>query len=187
RMLTEGTRTHSGHELSEAAESLGSTLDAWAERDSASIELATFPDRLQDALDLLGEVVTQPRFDARDFERVKGEWIDNLRSERQDPERLASIAGLRVLNGPRHGAPVNGGLKSVNALSLEDIQAYHARAFAPSSCALFMVGGVTLDAAKEMLSASFASWRNVSSSKSDPAPPLPEPATERRVVLIDRP
>ncbi len=187
RLMTEGTRRHSDHELAKATEALGSSLEAWAERDSSAIALATFPDTLEEAIALLAEVVTQPALDPKAFERVRGEWLDHLRNERQDPERLASLAGLRVLNGAHHGAPVHGTPKTVRELTLHDLRTFHAAAYSPTSSALFLVGDVDPEAIKDTLARTFGAWRPSSEAGLDTVPPVPEGPEQRQVVFIHRP
>ena len=92
RMLTEGTRKRSSQALAEAAESLGSSLEADASRDDSLVGISSLVADVDKAVELLAEVVTSPTFDAKEFERVRAEWLDKLVGERQAPERLAALA-----------------------------------------------------------------------------------------------
>jgi zinc protease len=186
RMLTEGTQKRNSLALAQAAESLGSTLEAEAERDASYVELSAFPEDLDRSLELLAEVVTRPSFDAKEFERVRAEWLDGLVGERQSPDRLAALAGLRVLNGAVHGAPVGGGVSAVKALSLKDLTTFHATAYTPGSAALFLVGNVGDAPLREKVERYFGAWKQKTAVKVAKAP-LPEAPTARRVVLFDRP
>jgi zinc protease len=186
RMLTEGTQKRNGLALAQAAESLGSTLEADSERDASYVELSAFPEDLDRALELLAEVVTRPAFDEKEFERVRAEWLDGLVAERQSPDRLAALAGLRLLNGPVHGAHVSGGMSDVKALTLKDLKAFHASAYTPGDAALFLVGNVPEATAREMVQRHFGGWLKKAAAK--PASvALPDAPAARRVVLFDRP
>ena len=186
RMLTEGTQKRNSLALAQAAESLGATLESDAERDASYVELSAFPEDLDRALELLAEVVMRPAFDAKEFERVRAEWLDGLVAERQSPDRLAALAGLRVLNGPVHGAPVGGGVSDVKSLTLKDLTAFHAHAYTPSSAALFLVGNVSEAVAREKVQRHFGAWTKKPVGKTASVP-LPEAPAARRVVLFDRP
>ena len=91
RLLVESTKKHGSRELAEAAESLGSPLGSNAGRDDSSVSFAALTGDVDRALALLAEVVREPAFDAKEFERVRAEWVDQLVAERQAPERLASL------------------------------------------------------------------------------------------------
>jgi zinc protease len=187
RMLTEGTRKRSSQALAEAAESLGSSLEADASRDDSLVGISALVADVDKALELLAEVVTTPAFDAKEFERVRAEWLDKLVAERQAPERLAALAGLRLLNGPVHGAPVGGGLTDVKKLGIADLVAFHARAYQPESSALVVVGDISLEAVRASAQKYFAGYRKKPGTKVAAAPPLPPAPQGQRVVIVDRP
>lgn len=185
RMLTEGTTQRSSLELAEAAESLGSSLQTDAGRDYVAVDLMTLPADLDAGVALLAEVVQKPAFKPKELERVRAEWLDSLRAERQDPARLASLAGLRLLLGEEQGAPVRGSIPDVQALTAADLRRFHARAFGPSQAALVVVGEAIPARVREIAEARFGKW------KANAKPPTasrqkPGPA-QTRVTLIDLP
>ena len=186
RMLTEGTRKRSSLELAEQAESLGSSLESDAGRDESTIGISALSVDLDRALELLAEVVTQPAFDPKEFERVRAEWLDGLVAERQSPDRLASLAGLRALNGALHGAPVSGGVSDVKRLAPTDLVQFHARYWQPASSALTLVGKVDPVAARASVEKHFKAFkpRAAAADKTVPVPAAPE---RLRIVLVDRP
>ncbi len=186
RLLTEGTTQRSGLELAEAVEGLGTTLDSDAGRDEASVGLTALQSDLDRALELLGEVVQKPAFSPKDFERVRGEWLDSLASERQQPQRLASLAALRLLNGPVHGAPVRGSVADVKKLKLEELRDFHRRAFVPKSSALIVVGKFEKESLKKSIERHFGAWQGGAPLKPLAFSPPPAPA-KTKVVLVDRP
>ncbi|HVR19264.1 MAG TPA: pitrilysin family protein, partial [Polyangiaceae bacterium] len=186
RMMTEGTKKRSSLELAEKVESLGSSLESDASRDESMLGISALFGDLDRALELLAEVVTLPAFDAKELERVRAEWLDGLVAERQTPDRLASLAGLRLLNGPVHGAPVSGGVSDVKRLTTADLAQFHARYWQPASSALVLVGKVDLASARSSVEKHFKAFKSraVAQDKPVPIPPRPE---RLRVVLVDRP
>ena len=185
RMLTEGTAQHSSLALAEASESLGSTLEADAGRDESHVSLSALTSDVPRALQLLAEVTFSPAFRAADFARVKGEWLDGLRAERQEPARLASLVALRVLLGPLTGAPVSGSIPDVEKLSVADLVAFHRRAYVPSNLAVIAVGDATPAQLEPDVERLFG-------HASGPAfaPPVaavsPNQPSKLRVLLVDR-
>lgn len=186
RMLTEGTKKRSSGALAEAAESLGSTLEDDAGRDYSSIGIDTLRADYAAGLELLSEVVTSPAFARAEFERVRSEWLDGLTQERQTPERLASLAGLRLLLGPNHGAPVGGSIPDVKKLTVADLTAFHRAYYQPQECALVVVGDVELGAVKSAAAKAFGGWK-AGSAPAPSVPPLPAARERTELVLVDRP
>jgi zinc protease len=186
RMLVEGTKKRSSLALAEAAESLGAPLEEDASRDESLVGLSALASDLDAALELLAEVVQKPAFDTKEFERVRAEWLDQLVAERQEPGRLASLAGLRLLNGAVHGAPVSGSVTDVKRLTVGDLVAFHAKTYEPGSAALILVGDVPPHRVRPSIEKHFGAWRAKAPAKFATAP-LPTPAQGQRVVIVDRP
>ncbi|HEY6556440.1 MAG TPA: pitrilysin family protein [Polyangiaceae bacterium] len=186
RMLSEGTRTKPSLALAEAVESLGSTLETDAGRDHSSVALQTLPRDVAEGLALLAEVVQTPRFDTKDFARVKKEWQDGLLAERQEPQRLASLVGLRLLLGMTHGAPVSGSVPDVERLKVGDLRDFHKHYYTPADSALVVVGDFTLADVKAPVERTLGSWRGRAAEDVPAAQPQP-PSAKKDVVLVDRP
>ncbi|MES1173690.1 MAG: pitrilysin family protein [Myxococcales bacterium] len=185
RMLTEATQRYSSLALAEATESLGSGLDEDAGRDESHVSLSTLTADVPRGLELLSQVVFTPAFHPADFARVKDEWLDGLRSERQEPARLASLAALRTLLGPVAGAPVSGSIPDVEKLSVADLVAFHRRVYVPSNLAVIAVGNVTLDGIAPDVERLFGHV----TGPAFPAPTAtvaPEQPSKLRVLIVDR-
>lgn len=185
RMLTEGTQLHSSLALAEASESLGSTLDADAGRDQSNVELSTLSNDVPRGLELLAEVVFKPAFRDADFARVKDEWLDGLRAERQEPSRLASLAALRSVLGPSAGAPLSGSIPDVEKLTIADLKAFHQQHYVPANLAVIAVGDVTLAALEPDVERLFGRAGKPTQAKALETA-LPEPPSKLKVLIVDR-
>ncbi|HKO48678.1 MAG TPA: pitrilysin family protein, partial [Polyangiaceae bacterium] len=188
RMLTESTQLHSSLALAEASESLGSTLEADAGRDESHVELSTLTVDVPRGLELLAEVVFKPAFHDADFKRVKAEWLDGLRAERQEPSRLASLVALRSLLGPSAGAPVSGGIPDVEKLTVADLRAFHRQHYLPANLAVIAVGDVTLSDLEPDVERLFGRANGGAPSEPPPAPASvsPEAPAKLKILLVDR-
>lgn len=186
RMLTEGTRKHPSLQLAEQIEQLGTTLDEDAGRDASSLSLSALTADVGRALELLGEVVTEPGFRPADFERVQKEWLDGLRAQRQAPERLASLTALGTLLGKPHGSSADGSLSDVRKLTIKDVVEFHRKAYVAGDAALIVVGDVDLGSVQKSAESAFKKLSRAQSRLEQPftAPPAP-PA--KRILLVDRP
>jgi len=185
RMLSEGTELHSSLALAQASESLGSTLEADAGRDESHVELATLTTDVPRGLELLAEVVYRPAFRDADFTRVKAEWLDGLRAERQEPSRLASLVGLRSLLGPSAGAPVSGSIPDVEKLTVADLRAFHRRCYVPAKLAVIAVGDVTLAQLEPDVERLFGK-RAASASTPALESARPAPPAKPKLLMVDR-
>lgn len=185
RIMTEATQQKTALQLAEAAESLGSTLEFDTGRDGSSISLEVLPSDAEAALGLLGEVIVEPRFAAEDVQRLRAQWLDTLRSERQEPVRLAALAGMRALFGSA-AAPVDGSIPDVERLAREDLQQFHRDWYVAGNLAVLAVGDLTLERLAELAQQSLG---KLPARPPPPLPPLklPPAPSQTAVWVIDRP
>ena len=186
RMLTEGTKRHPGVKLAEEIEQLGTTLDEDAGRDTSSLSLSALTTDVDRAIQLLGEVVLEPAFLPKDFERVRQEWLDGLRAERQAPERLGSLVALGSLLGKPHGSPVSGSLLDVQKLTIKDLVDFHRKAYGAADAALVVVGDVELESVQRSAEQALGRLGKGAPGLEQPfvVPSTPPP---KRILLVDRP
>jgi zinc protease len=185
RVMTEATRQKTGLQLAVAAESLGAELAFDTGRDGSSVSLEVLPSDAEAALSLLAEVVSEPRFAAEDVQRLRAQWLDSLRSERQEPARLASLAGMRALFG-NAAAPVDGSVPDVERLTREDLVQFHRQWYVAGNLAVLAVGDLTLERLTEL------AQKGLGKLPARAAPPLPPiqlapPPAQTTVWIVDRP
>ncbi|MCA9592563.1 MAG: insulinase family protein [Myxococcales bacterium] len=186
RLASEETKDHDSTGLAEAIESLGATLSRSTGRQSSELGLTVLPADVPRALSLLAEIVERPAFRPKTFERVRSEWLDGLTADRQRVERLSTLAGFRLLLGPRLGAPTDGSLDDVKKLTITDLRRFHDGHVTPAQAAVILVGDLDLSRARKAVDGAFGAWRARQAEAS--APPAPPPAPEStQIVLVDRP
>jgi zinc protease len=186
RLMTEATQQKTGLALAEAAEALGASIDFDTGRDGSSVSVEVLPSDAEAALGLLAEVITQPRFAAGDVERIRRQWLDSLRSERQEPSRLASLAGMRALLGPVIAAPVRGSVPDVEKLTRKDVLKFHEQWYVAGNLAVLAVGDLTLERLTELAQKGLGKLP-ARKAPALPAIELPPPPARTTVWLVDRP
>jgi zinc protease len=186
RMLTEGTKDRTSLELSKDVEALGTALEHEARRDVVRLGISTLREDFERGLSLLADVARNPAFAKAEIARVRAEWLDSIDGERQDPARLASLAGFRLLLGPRAGAPVAGSRADVARFGEPDLRRFHRERFVPKNAALVVVGDLSFEEVMATATRVLGNWTG-GASPAEARLELPPPKEPRRVVLVDRP
>lgn len=187
RMLSEGSKGYPDLALAEAIEGLGSDFSIHTGRDATTIGVEALPSDLNAALSLLAEVVTRPQFSPKAFDRVKAQWIDNVRDTLQDPRSLSSVIGFEALLGKELGSPVHGYPEGIQELKREDIQRFHARAYTPAQAGLAVVGDFDPEALEHLVEERFGKWKRTAVPKNEGRALSPALRQGIQILLLDRP
>ena len=98
-LLDEGTGTLNALEFHEALGRLGATIDTEVGSDATLLGITTLERFAERGLDLLADLATRPRLDAREFERVRELRLNRLRQLRDVPSAVAERVFVQRLYG----------------------------------------------------------------------------------------
>ena len=88
-MLSEGTANKTPAELEDAIGLLGSGINVSASKTAITISGTTLRRNFENTVDLVTEMLTQPRFDSADFERVKTRTLESIKASYGNPNAVA--------------------------------------------------------------------------------------------------
>ncbi len=110
-------------------------------------------------LGLLSDVVLNPAFPSSEFDRLKEQTLSGIKSESSDPNSMASNVSDVINYGTAmpYGEVVTE--KTVENISLEDIQKHYSTYFKPNISYLVVVGDINEEKAKSLANKYFGSWQ----------------------------
>ncbi|MCP4046842.1 MAG: insulinase family protein, partial [Gammaproteobacteria bacterium] len=177
RSMMKGTSNRTTAELEEAIESLGSNIMVSAGTQSFEISATTLTRNFAATVDLVTEILLEPRWDAEEFETSRRAAISRLQAQKADPDEIADLAFRRLVYGDANVLSGNilGSQETLEAMSIADLQAYYQRALSPSIARLHLVGDVTEGVVMDSLTGLAQKWQAKPVSFSDyPVPAIPE-------------
>ena len=187
-MIEQGTRAKTATELAEAIDALGATIGFSINSDHTALNIQTLARNLDPTLKLVGEILSSPRFDPKDFDREKSLQIAALKQGPDSVPWIASRVFRMLLNGGGHpyGNPADGYVETVDKLSLDDVKTFHHDYLGPKSAVLIVSGDVDPDSLVAKLDAALAGWP---AQKSEPKPrgAARTKAESGVVYLVDKP
>ena len=186
-MIDRGTKTRSALEIEDAFGDLGVVTGGGAGRETTTWSMDALKSRLEPAFDLFADVILNPTFPAKEFEREQKIHLDALQQDARNPNSIASRVRSMLLFGADHpyGRPARGLPASVSTISTADLQKYHATWWKPGSSALVFAGDIKLDEAVAMAKAEFGSWSGGSAPTVNV--PAPRPVQGGKIYVVDRP
>jgi len=181
-MLTEGTKRRTSSEISDEIEFIGGSLVASATEDDTVLSLTVLKKDIEKGFDLLSDVLLNPQFPDEELARKKVLVKGALRQSEEEPEYLAEKAfGEAVYGKNPYGRPVPGTKEGIDALSRDDLRAFHSAYYVPNNSILTVVGDLTEKELDALIENYLSSWR-----KSDVPPRKAYGIEEQKGVKIIR-
>ena len=153
----------------------------WATADFA---VRVLHEHFAPAVTLLADHVIHPRLPEQAFRTVRAALVAELPGRLESPEYLAKRSletALLPANDPALRQPTP---PTVESLGLDDVRAYHRRAFRPDLTTIVVIGQVTPDEARAVIERSFGSWTTGGPTPETDLPPVP-PSGPGRLVVPD--
>ncbi len=144
-MVFKPTRSHP-QGVASVIEALGGTVNAFTSYDYTAYHFVVRSEGFREALFALLDSVLNPLFDPRELEREKGVVLEEIKMNRDDPERrFYRELWQQVFSGHPYGRPVIGYEGTVRALRRGDLMAFHRKWYTPENIVVVIVGDVRTD------------------------------------------
>lgn len=186
-IMMEGTKNKTPLELQEAIEALGATIRMSTADETIVIQANTLSSKLEQTYALFEEMLLEPRWDEKEFARIKQETIETINRRNVDPASVAEKVHRKLIYGPGHilSHPTLGEPAVVEKITLDDLKAFYERNYSPSVSHIAVVGNISKDKAIKLFSALERKWPAQEVKFTDyPAPP---PVEKSRLYFVDMP
>lgn len=143
-MMQEGTQERSIEDIQAELDKLGSAISFGSGNYTTTISISSLEKNLSPTLAIVEEVLFKPAFNQDDFERLKKQSLEGLIYEHQRPAWLASQATRQILFGKStFGRSNDGTLKSIESITLDDINMFYESNYTPLGAKVIAVGDVS--------------------------------------------
>ncbi len=186
QLLVTGTRRLDASAFAEATERLGIEVSSESSWDSARASFQALPEHVESGIELLAEMIREPRLDESEFERLRGERLNEILQSRADPGRLAEEMFLRHVfdDSTPYGRLSAGTPETVGNLSLGAVREHHATHWLPGRAHLIVAGSIDPEAVMRAAQMRLGDWEGAGPGHRTISP---RPRGGRRVVIVDRP
>jgi zinc protease len=151
-LLDEGAGDIDSQTFHERVEAKAIELSFTATRDYVSGAMRTLTENRDEATGLLKVALTAPRFESEDVERIREQMLSGLRRATTSPTDIASERWwATAFPGHPYGLPQRGTLKSVPAITADDLHAFTRHVFARDNLKVAIVGNVDAAAAGKLI------------------------------------
>ena len=145
-MLDQGTKNFSSDKIAQKFADVGAVFNHETSRDMALVGFRslTKPGYLPSALEIYINVLTEPTFPSKAFQRVKNITLLSIQQEGQFPFTVAKKSFYKQIYGEQpYGHPTIGTQQMVTNLTRKNLQAFYRQYYVAKNAVLAIVGDIT--------------------------------------------
>jgi predicted Zn-dependent peptidase len=157
-MLFKGTERRSQAEIAQEMDEIGGQTDAFTSQEYAGFHAKVLDEHVVRAVDLLSDIVSQPRFDAEEIERERKVILDEMKSVEDTPDDMVHDLFTESF-WPDHalGRPVLGRVETVSSFARKDLLRFFKKTYAPSNLIVAAAGNLEEEKILDLVRERFSS------------------------------
>lgn len=142
-MLDEGAGTLSSAEFQKRRDALAFRMSFDSGKDFFEGSFQALSRNRNESFDLLHLAITEPRFDPQPLERVRQQFLLNVKEKDEDPQKQAFSAWMDMaLPDDPYARDGSGTEQTIGAISAADLRAAHSRIFTRAKLQVAVVGDI---------------------------------------------
>ncbi|HEV2828544.1 MAG TPA: pitrilysin family protein [Pyrinomonadaceae bacterium] len=178
-----GTQRRTARDIAVESDRLGGNLDAFTTHEMTGFAIKVADKSLPQALDLLTDILANPKFDQNDLDREQKVILEEMKMVEDTPdELLGELFNAAYFPGQALGRPIEGTEATVSTFDQNTLQSFHLREFSPSNLVVAAAGNVEHQQLVDLVTKSFAAVATEPSSNGS-GQQSPRPASP---ILIEQ-
>jgi predicted Zn-dependent peptidase len=182
-MVFKGSENRSAEDIAFAIDGIGGHLDAFTTKETVAFTAKVLDEHVPVAIEVIGDMVLHPVFDANELEKEKGVVLEELKMDEDSPDYLIhDIFASSFWSGQALGRPIIGTKPLIEGFSRAGLHRFHQRAFQPDRLLITAAGSLRHDDVVEQVARQFGSLTGRSRM-----PAAEPPRATPSIVLHDKP
>ncbi len=159
-MLFNGTGNFPAGYIESVVESLGGDINAATSYEYTYYYIHISSDHLSEAVELLGELVTNPKFTEEMVEKEKEIVLEEIVRSRDDPKELLWETYMKnMYAGSPYSHPILGYRETVSGFTVELVEDFYRRNYVPDNVFIVLCGNFDEERAEKLIKKSFAGFK----------------------------
>jgi predicted Zn-dependent peptidase len=179
-----GTARRSARDIAVESDRLGGHLDAYTTHEMTGFAVKVADPSLPQAMDLLADILSQPRFDQEDLDREQKVILEEMKMVEDTPdELLGELFNAAYFPGHALGRPIEGTRETVSSFDHRTTASFHAEQFSPANLVIAAAGNVDHETLVGLAAKAFANGSSQTSAAQALSEDSPRPAAP---ILIEQ-
>ncbi|MBA4071979.1 MAG: insulinase family protein [Gemmatimonas sp.] len=164
-MLDKGTRTRTRQQIKDEFDKLKARVNIGGAGNNVVVNVETTRPNLIPTLRLIGEVLREPAFDAKELELLRTEGLAGLEQNRSEPQFVAFVTIQRIMNPWPKGHPLYIGtideqIADLKAVKVDEVRKIYTDLVGASYGDMAMAGDFDRDSVTAVMNELFGGWKN---------------------------
>lgn len=185
-MLSEGTATKTGDQLSDALQLLGTGISSGVGGEEGSLGFVSTTKNFEATLAILADEMLNSTFPADALDRLRGRTLVSLTQAKDQPVVVGAQVFNKILYGNAHPYGQRTTEASVKSITRDDVVAFAKAYYQPGRAIVTVVGDITPAKAKAAVEKGLVAWAKAGDKPSFDYPKLPE-LQPAKIYLVDKP
>jgi predicted Zn-dependent peptidase len=185
-MLSEGTNSKTGDQLSDALQLLGTGINIGVGAEEGSIGFVSATKNIDATLAILADEMLNSTFPAEALDRLRGRTLVGLTQAKDQPVVVGAQVFNKIIYGDAHPYGQRATETSIKAITRDDVVAFAKSYYQPGRALITVVGDITPAQAKAAVEKGLTAWAKAGDKPSFDYPKLPE-LQPAKIYLVDKP
>ncbi len=175
-MLGKGTKNRTAQAMAEALDGVGAGISVTTAGESMGVSASMLKKHMNVVFPILRDQLQEPTFDEQELAKLKKQYIASIASRRSRPNEIAQALSRKVIYGMNNPLARRQLEKTVNAVTREDVVAFHNAYIRPNLASIAFVGDITEKEARDIVNKYFSDWKKGTAPTVEIPPMRTEPA-----------
>jgi predicted Zn-dependent peptidase len=155
-MVFKGTKNRNAERIAAEVDSIGGHMDAFTAKEYAAFHLKVLDEHLPLAVEILGDIVLNPLFDAVEMGKEKKVIFEEINMVEDTPDDLVMERFTQAIwRGHPLGRPILGTKKTVTAFRRDDLAGFFERVYRPGNLVVAAAGRLDHKAVSALINRNF--------------------------------
>src|SRR3954451_5137436 len=151
-MLFRGTARYASVEIDQLFDAMGAELNAGTGKETTSVYARVLDVHLEEALDVMADMVWRPRFDAEELAQERQIVLEEIAMYEDDPQdKVFDVLGEAVFGDHPLGRAIIGRAEVVSGAHPAALRQFHRAQYVPANVVVAAAGSVDHDALVQLV------------------------------------
>lgn len=185
-MLLKGTKNKDKYVLSQSLDLLGTKININAGTHKTTFSFMCLSNNANKVVALLAEVLRQPKFDQKELDILRKQYIGNTQNSLDNPAVLANIKLSQIIypqGHPSYKDNIETQIEKINKVTLEDINQFYKNHYGSKGMNLVIVGDIDKNVSATF-GKPFEGWKGGLDAKTTPLKGKPVDKTQTEIITV---